>query len=906
MLRTPSRLIASLAIGLIGGAVLLADGAQTGTLVGVVKDDKGMPLAGAAIRIMGTTLMGERILTTSQAGIFRAPSLPPGSAYEVTVVAEGYQTSKVAARIGVNQVYQMTVQLQPIASSVVEVVAMGTSIDTTTVASPTNMDRFMIDNLPMPGGREYQGIMALTPGIVGSGNPSALGGNDSENLYLLDGVDTTDATSGTFSMNLNMEAIEEVQVLTTGLSAEYGRFGGAIANVVTKSGGNTFEGGLRFDFFNLAWDSKGKWPNPAQSNLSYTPSLSLGGPLVKDKLWFFVTAQSTKLEELKSLDNQTTYSRIFKSDPAAYSAKLTWQINPNHSLSLQMTGDPTYIDNENPSESNKAGTLSALPNQSQEVKFASLTYRAVPYQDITFDMKLARHDHRINQISKVGSAISKLDIKNKWFVDNIPTEGGTKRNRTQFNAAMTWYPQHHQVKTGIDYQATKSSIHTWFPGGLSLDIDGYKDGKPVPLALLVQKNEIQNKSNQDYVALYVNDSWRIGQHLVANLGVRLEKTAGKNTEGLKLWDFVGTSPRIGLTYDWKGNGYQSLGLNYARYMIMPKQAILDDFTGSIHHYDIYGNYAPGANSENDIYNPTNYEFLESFYTPSFTFDDNVKAGYVDEFVVSSKFQLAEAWTLNMQAVSRDFRNPMFLYKYYDGPSINELKLYSELRNASDAKREYRALINSLDYQGSKWMMRLSYVYSSLRGNYEDSNHLSAYGNFFEGKYIPKYNDARAWGRLSSDQPHTFRLMANYRFDLGNWNISQGVFASYSSGNAWTLNADWTDELSDTPPIVMDNRDNKHNVTENGTRGDHRFPSRFRLHYTLLANYSLTKNARLFFGLDIYNILNNLRTEYYITGENKAYVDNGNLSIEKHERFGESTPEHYTPGRQIRFTTGLRF
>ncbi len=901
MLRYSSRLIASLALGLTGGVVLLADGAQTGTLVGVVKDDKGMPIPGAAVRITGSTLMGERLLTTSAAGSFRAPSLPPGTAYEVTVVAEGYQTAKVPARVGVNQVFQMTVALQPIAASVVEVVAVGSSIDTTTVSSPTNMNREMIDNLPIA--RSYQNIMALTPGLVGDGNPLALGGNERENLYLLDGVDTTDATSGTFSMNLNQEAVEEIQVLTTGLSAEYGRFGGAIANVVTKSGGNTFEGAVRYDFYNLSWDSKGKLTERPKSKLVGSPYLTIGGPILKDKLWFFITAQSQKDETRESTFFGHEYTREFKSDPVAYSAKVTWQINPNHSLVLQTTGDPTYIKNDY-TQTYTAGDIAAHGNQLQEVKFASLTYRAIPRPDLTFDIKLARHDHRIDYTSNSGSTPGVYEEQfNTWW-ENIPAETFIKRTRSQLNASISYYLNTHEIKSGFDYQKTHSSIQDSMPGGsvLSFKNDG---SAPSDFSLIVQKESVKKESDQNYLAFYLNDRWRLGNGLSANIGLRVEKFVGKTDLGTTIWDYTGISPRLGLTYDWKDNGRQSIGANVARYTILPKQVILDDLSESHNTNWIYTGYdGQGNKFDPERYNPP---VVQSHLTHSFQGD--LKASYLDELVVSAKFQIGTNWIFATQGVARDYRDPIFIYRFYNetSPNDNKLKLYADLRNAKNAKREYRALITSLDYQNGPWFMRMSYTHSSLNANYDSSDHNNLYGFMQEGDYIPhpEWNDNRVWGRMGYDQPHAFQLFASHRFDIGNWGFSQGITFFCKSGGVWNLAAKYIDENAD--PVVISDQNNFFYITENGKRGDHKFPTNYRLHYNLNTAYRFTQRVSLHIGLDVFNILNTFKKEYYNTeGELKENPSGKPFVVPSAQYFGRAGSLDYTPGRAFRFTTSLRF
>ena len=113
-------------------------------------------------------------------------------------------------------------------------------VDRTNVSANTQLSVKEYEKAPVARG--YQAIAAFTPGVVdqpgnpSGGNPQVHGANNSSNVFLFDGVDTTDTTTGTFGANLNFEAIQEVSVQTAGMSAEYGRAQGAVINVITKSG----------------------------------------------------------------------------------------------------------------------------------------------------------------------------------------------------------------------------------------------------------------------------------------------------------------------------------------------------------------------------------------------------------------------------------------------------------------------------------------------------------------------------------------------------------------------------------------------------------------------------------------------------------------------------------------------
>jgi|GEM_PF-7083255 len=920
MSRTSSRILASVAVGLLGGTVLVADGSQTGTMAGHVKDSKGMPVVGAQIRLTSATLMGPRIQITGATGEFRVPLLPPGTAYTVTVTATGFQTATLPAKVNVNQIYQLNVTMQAVAQTVVEVVANASSIDTTSTTAQFNMTKELVDSLPM--GRDYQSVMTLTPGLAdaaGDGNPTALGGRNSENIYLVDGVDTTDATVGKFGMNLNEEAIEEIQILTTAISAEYGRFNGAVSNVVTKSGSNNFEGAIRYDFNNLAWDALGKRNTKPESKMTTTPFISVSGPILKDKLWFYLSGQIPKTDGNMSTTGPiwgqgVSYTRAFKADPAWYSAKLTWQVGQNHRITLQATGDPTKI---TPGDAYcTTTTLDTLTWQKQGGDFLSLSYAGAVSSELTLEAKVAKQESYIKVGSPVGSKWAFIDFADplQRYYENGPYEGYVKRPRTQFNAAVTWYPTlagTHQVRAGVDYQNTKSKNKFGSPGNAVVVFYGFDENRNYNTAeLWTYTPPEESSSDQKYTALYVNDKWKITDNWSMNLGLRTEKVKGSNDIGQQIWDYHTFSPRLGLTYDWKGDGLQNVGLFYARYDQAPWQMGLDDM-GRLAQSEFDYAYVSGDPHLRSSYGTVPIWSSVPQTNPYLRFDPNLKGSYQEEWTLSYKAQLTGRLTFQSQAVYRDFKNPIVNFTYYEEPdSQAKVKL---LANAPDARRTYRGLINSMEYSGEKWFISGSWTLSSLMGNIDADDTSATYGQLFQGLYHPSFNMNRAYGYLAADQTHIARLSATYRMDFGkSLNLTHGFRFSYASGTPWTLRGTWQDENA---PAWVKSDDTLFTVRAGGLRGNNRYPDTYRVHYTATLNFKLTDRISGYFRTDIFNLLNTYRLETYNTATtvHGSYANPADpttlqgFSFEPGQNFGRATdPSMWTPGRQLQFTVGLKF
>ena len=165
----------------------------------------------------------------------------------------------------------------------------------------TRLSRDEFDKLPV--GRSYQALIGAAPGVVGTGNVNSAGALTSNNLFIIDAVDTTDPTTGTFGTNLNFEAIQEVSVLTSAVGAEYGRAQGAIVNVITKSGTNRFEGSFKYIFANDEWNAQNTTVNEITGaslervkfdKVNPTYSFAGGGPIWKNRAFFFGTWELIK------------------------------------------------------------------------------------------------------------------------------------------------------------------------------------------------------------------------------------------------------------------------------------------------------------------------------------------------------------------------------------------------------------------------------------------------------------------------------------------------------------------------------------------------------------------------------------------------------------------------------------
>ena len=291
---------------------LLASGAAaqttTSTIEGKVTDATGAAVPGAEVRVSGTTLASERTATTGTNGFYRITALPAGN-YTLAISAPGFATRTAALELTLNRVaiFDVTLQVEGV-EAVVEV--SSPLVDATTSATGATITPRQITELPV-NGRNYLDLLQLVPGVAinrqvdpnsDSSNP-VLGERSGNNNFLIDGQSNKDTVNGGPAQQFNQETIAEFQVLTNGYKAEFGQASGAIVNVITKSGGNVYRGVGSLFFRDDALDSSNSLDETRTDPLPlrrYDSSLAGGGPVVKDRFFFFGSAEH--ISEKRQLD----------------------------------------------------------------------------------------------------------------------------------------------------------------------------------------------------------------------------------------------------------------------------------------------------------------------------------------------------------------------------------------------------------------------------------------------------------------------------------------------------------------------------------------------------------------------------------------------------------------------------
>lgn len=770
-----------------------------GQIRGVVTDADGLAIPGAVIAVSSPQLQGTVGDTTDEEGRFRAVGLPAGE-YKVEVTKPGFQTWRgVSMRVNPGGTLTLTVTLQSaVAGEEIVVEETKPTVDVTAVSSGVNLTKEMLRDIPSAG-RDYQSALGLASGVVGGGNPYMHGGFDSSNQYYLDGVNTTDPLTNTFSMNMNFDAIEEIQVITGGLDAEYGRSMGGTVNIVTKSGGNEFEGSAQYLYSSQATQLYQPLEGEDKDSLQFSDqslALNLGGPLIRDKLWFFASVQGNYYLSTESVPEDVGRPEEYPMAPRDWKSgylfgKLTWKPNANNQLWIHGQTDPTIILNE-------VQSPYVLPSNEvwryQGGWLASLGHQWTPSGDVVVDTQayFQRSSLHIMPITWRGcenwsedgfTCLDEYDpnewegIEGSWSAyDPDGFSVGpywysyyTMRQRASLTSSLKYFFDflgEHQVKLGVQGEALASdSFYTGLTEGITLykytesptDWDSYEP------YMLQTYNSNYNKKLTGYLGtVFLQDVWKPVPRLTVRPGVRMDASSLLNDFDEQVFSSVTVAPRLGFAYDVLGDHRWNVHVYYGRvydsgYLGVSNALSKIDTGLAVYQWDPEANEGAGGWGEEPIYSTS----------PNNLVAPDLKNPYSDEIDAGIDRDLGNGWGLGAGFAYEKAHN------FWEDDEVNviwnaegsdaigfrngENVLVYRFRTPDDIWTRYMALDLSVSKQFSdKWGMLGSYTWSNAYGTQSDQM-VTAYYDVPEQR---QYEE----GILAYDIPHSVKLQGSYRDD----------------------------------------------------------------------------------------------------------------------------------------------
>lgn len=621
----------------------------TGDIRGVITDASGAVLPGVTVTLRGRAVPGAPTTVTNETGVYRFPNLPPGS-YDLTVELAGFTTStQTGIQVSLGGTAEIDVQLKlSTQSETITVVAQAPVVDSTSSQVATNYSREWVENAPVRRFTFFDLINAA-PGVSAATSTSSrsqsFGSATNENVYLIDGTDFTAPLTGAAWPWPNTDAIEEVQVLSLGAPADYGNLGGAVFNVVTRQGGNDFHGDANFYFQNQSLT--GRNTTDAQDNKQpynrdefKDTTVQLGGPVMKDKFWFFGSFQYQK-----DADSQPGTDPEFpaRSSAKRYFYKVNYQFNQSHRLQFQ-THDDFYRIPARASANTAPSTISVETghNPSPGLLWTSVINPTTVLEARYSGFYGVDHGDPLNGGSRVARRYNDLDTGQ--ITGGIYSWYDGKSAKTAFSAKVTKYADafmggSHDFKLGVQYNGGLGE-YTYGPNDYI-----YTYGS-TPAYGYTQLPYTQGGRLRS-MGIFADDTYQVGRATL-NLGLRYDDSkayiaaqdlldaSGKPTgaqsravDEVFRWRVV--SPRIGINVKVNESGSTLIKAHYGRYYRGIVTGEFDNTTPSISpRYLFSGLYsAAGVPLDKDLVSDNS----------RLSVDPDLKNPYTDQFIAAWEQQV---------------------------------------------------------------------------------------------------------------------------------------------------------------------------------------------------------------------------------------------------------------------------
>jgi hypothetical protein len=862
---------------LLVSGLALAQSGTTCAIGGKVIDDQGAPLPGAQVKLTSPDQIGgAQSKLTNAEGRFRFASLLRGT-YTLEASLQGFDTAK-RADIKVFVGETITIDL------VLTIGKLEQEITVTGVApvvdvkdsqmNSTNLDLQTLQNVGQQmRWKSSTDLINLAPGVVGG---SAMGAASAvSNQWQLDGQSLlTYVGSGEDWQFPDLDILEEAKVSGSGANAEYGNFTGAMLNLITKSGGNTYEGLLSFSYSPFGWNEKNFDPgNPLYSLYNSPPRkqysdlhAGLGGPIIKDKLWFYVSGGTIRQQtEITASQEGSVLGRETSQIPKGF-AKLTFQIDKNNRLSASAEYEYWNMSNfglsiNRPAEATAKQAGPAMPlglnflhtfseNTFAEVKLGY--FRGYWEQFPNQGRDVPQHYDRLTGLYSGNSG--------SWS-ENLSAQ--VNASATLTHHADDFLKGSHDFKFGVEFMRGTDNMKQDYTGGFTYTDNYYgysyvyQDYRYMTLAY---SYGFDLKSNGWKLSAFAQDSWTIGNRLTINPGIRWSTQRGylpnlQSAAFFKPRNYI--EPRIGLTFDVFGDHKTAFKAHYGRFHESFKTWY---FNGVDPGYRDWVGYEV-------LLDGTKVEQWRVPYSKSAAMDPKIGIPYSDQFTVGLERTIMKDASLGLTFIYRTYKdftgrvNTTAIweegpYTYEDPDGIEQtIQVYRQITPVEDdqfeitnpraglapsllitPKNKYTGISLSLNKRFSAgWMLHIDYTYSWSKGNMYNSGTASWGGNYFENPN----RQINAYGNLIYDAPHALDIYGTVSLPLG---ISLSPRFTVQSGWNWTPYVQ-VSGIAGSPWVFLE------------PRGSERLPAQIALDLRLEKILALSDLYKLGLILDAFNIFN---------------------------------------------------
>ncbi|MFI5165438.1 MAG: TonB-dependent receptor domain-containing protein [Thermoanaerobaculales bacterium] len=830
----------------------------TGTLSGHATDGKDA-LPGVTVTVVSPAMQGTRTTATGASGDYIFTFLPPGE-YQVKFELQGFETIETEVRINAAQTRRLDATMpQAKVKEAVTVTGIADTIQTQGAAA-TSMDHDLVYKLPVA--KDMTSIALLSAGVFA--NPAApgylviSGAPIYENQFLVNGVPIMDTVTASLTNLYIEDAVQETTTSVSGISAEYGRFTGGVVSMLTKSGGNDFHASLRDTLTSDKWTAVSPLQTSERdSTINNQFEGTLGGFIVKDRLWFFLAGRDIKT----SLTKQTAITDLSYPNGQVekrYEGKLTFAVNPSHRIiGSYLKVDHTDIGYGFVASFANVMDLNSIYDRQEPRDLTAANYTGVltdnffvegQYSKKTFIFE--NEGSRYTDLAK-GTVIADFWNFAEGLYYNSPVfcavcpNSAQHRDIQDYIAKASWFltsqgAGSHDIVLGVDRFDDKVLSNNWLSGssywlladgeagyvpalvsGASPGLD--PNGSPYPVFIgnsgssYISRAPIADISpgnNFRTESVFLNDKWRLNNNLSFNIGLRYDKNHGVNAAGAVVSNDYAVSPRLGVTYDPKGDGGWQFNASYAKYVAAINSGYGDVSAAGTPASLTYLYAGPDINTTCNPANPTAtgcvsaqqaaLEVLTWFAALS-QVDQNallvgasvpgyniavlgsLKSPNVDEYTIGGTTRLGAKGEIRLDYVHRKWSD---FYTYVTNTSTGQSRpdpygnvydmTYVESTNAG--KREYNGVHVSGEYRLTDALqLGGNYTWSTLKGNWAGETTVGFAGDLTYPGY-KAYTQYNPVGYVSADQRHRLRIFGVYDiFNTKHNRLSVSVMESYATG-----------------------------------------------------------------------------------------------------------------------------
>ena len=824
---------------------------QRGKIQGTVTDQNGLAIAGATVILESDSLIsGSMITETSDKGRYRFVLLPIGK-YSVKVTAENYKEftqTDIALGIGATLVVNPVMTMADF-TGVVEIEYEPPLIDLTRTTVSTTLTSELLSTLPKPS--MALDTLKMTP--LGQGTSIAGGASDAGNSYQIDGVDVSDPEAGSAWMMTDYSIADEIEIITAaGTTADIGGFTGGAVNIVTRSGGNEFSGSVSMDYYDESFvgtniDDESLQETNTRSYFTGMINGNIGGPVVKDRVWFFANYTSRILK--------TRYGGLAnRYDMPNALAKVTAQLTDNIMLSTVYHYTDIKMDGRGAAYNKSEDTLldQRTPNHAYGI---NLDW--VIDDDNILRTKYSGFAGTL-ELEPRGSGAYYYDIIEDYGYGNAQYWLDSDRSKNTLRSDFTHYADdlmgQHEMKFGVEYDTGEST------DDMHLEYISVMYG--IPLARVAYEPDSYSLEKYHSLNLYGADSWSLGKHLTLNVGLRYERQTnvipdqelsdGTTVSGIDdVHTFNNIAPRLGMTWRLTESGDHLLRASWGMYYEAMNTYLFHELNPA----------APTLYTQ--IWTGASWYTIAASSTDDYALDPDISAFYTDAFTIGYEGQIFRDVVVGVDYIrtrthdiivnvdqGRTYEPYTFsldgtnytVYNYAGGDyeylitNADDDELYSHYDAVTFSLK--KRFSNNFQTQTFLTLSKLEGTAAESATNASDSGLVTGDLGYYSN---PNYQ-INAAGLLYNHRPWSIKSTGTYIFPadfMASW------YVTYSAGRRWTPILSYSDSnLTEGSVTILAEK-----------RGSRALDPMFNADIRLMKIFTLNP-IRLELALDIYNIFNN--------------------------------------------------